>query len=360
MNNIGAAIPDMEDIVMRALERHENENKEKTVVISNATTAGTKRLSSVINLSTSIKTNIRVSPPGISFDAFSWGTNTEGQGTTRAVNHLFVQLKKFNIPLFSASESEAVDYKTGGYDLLNVSSENTLLSIETDKFKISGGTDAVIVPSGMRDDKEQQLCCVFEFKTKIPGATANVPSQLVVEAISAQMNSKQPVLSILTDLCSNHAFGVFFQMDATDMKVTKIPILFQSLAAMAHYVSQFLATNCEPRVVGLNNRSGGNADSGGGGASGGGSSGGDDEDSGDEGGDRRDGSGGGDSKRARVMMVENMNQQGRGDISLAHEHFNDHIDDTEPLSEERATMVNHLFQSYGYTIPSYQFGIKSC
>jgi hypothetical protein len=67
----------------------------------------------------------------------------------------------------------------------------------------------------------------------------------------------------------------------------------------------------------------------------------------------------GDSKRSTQFIVKLMNEQAHGDLSLAQEHFNDNIEDTEPLSEEKATMVDRLLQSYGYTLPSYQFAPKA-
>jgi hypothetical protein len=68
----------------------------------------------------------------------------------------------------------------------------------------------------------------------------------------------------------------------------------------------------------------------------------------------------GDSKRSTQFMVKLMNEQAHhGDLSLAQEHFNDHIEDTEPLSAEKATTVDRLLQSYGYTLPSYQFAPKA-
>lgn len=348
-------IADFEDRMMSVLERHAQESKERTIVISSASTQATSSLIESADLLADVETKVGSSPPNITFDPFDWGTQTEGQGTAGAVDHLFVQLKKFGVPLDSDTE-QAMNYE-GGYELLNVSSEHDLLNIETEKFKISGGSDAVIVPSGMRLFKFQQICCVFEFKTKIPTANCTTfPNQLIVEAVAAQMKSKQPVLAIETDLHSSHAFGVFFQMGEED-KVSVKSVRYESLAAMAHGVSQFLATHCEPRVVGLSKRRSDNAHSGGGGASGGGSSG-DDADGGDDG-DGRDGSEGGDSKTSKQIMVKNMNKRAHGNLSLAQEHFNDHIDDTEPLSEERATMVDHLFQSYGYTIPSYHLAVKT-
>jgi hypothetical protein len=197
---------------------------------------------------------------------------------------------------------------------------------------------------------------MFEFKTQIP--TTRVIDEVIFEAVAAQLKSKQPILAIETDLHSTHAFGVFFQM-GNGGKVSLNSVRYGSLAAMAHGVSQFLATHCEPKVVEVlsKRRRSDNAGSGGGGASEGGGSGGD-EDGGD--GDiEGNGDNGGDSKRSTQLMVNIMNERARGNLSLAHEHFNDHIEDTEPLSEERATMVDHLFQSYGYAIPSYQFALKT-
>jgi hypothetical protein len=326
----------------------------RTIVISTASAPTTTSLINSAQLLAYAEATVDFSPP-IIFDPFDWGIQDERQGTPRAVGHLLVQLKKFGVPLHSETESQAKNYQTVGYDLLDVSNEHGLLDIETENFKISGGSDAVIVPSRMRFFKHQQICCVFEFKTEIPIATAAFPNQLILEAVAAQMKSKQPILAVETDLHSTHAFGVFFQMGEGNI-ISLNSVRYASLAAMAHHVSQFLTTYCEPRVVGgLSKRTrSDNAGSGGGGASEGGGSGGDEDVcDGDNGGN------GGDSKRSTQLMVKIMNERARGNLSLAQEHFNDHIDDTEPLSEERAVMVDHLFQSYGYTIPSYQFAQKT-
>lgn len=208
-------------------------------------------------------------------------------------------------------------------------------------FKISGGTDAVIVPSGMRENKEQQLCCVIEFKRTIPGNQEECPPQLVAEALSAQMVSYQNVLSIYTDLCSTHAFGVQFRMD--DDGIVKVPIIYTSLDAMAHHIAQFLEKFCQPIPVrATNNRSGhDNADASGGDKT--------DHDN-DEEGDGDNAGSGPDFKKPR-LLVNTLMKRADGDISLAHEHFNDHFGDTEPLTEERVIMVKHLFQSYGFALP---------
>mmetsp|Transcript_17026 Transcript_17026/g.20046 ORF Transcript_17026/g.20046 Transcript_17026/m.20046 type:complete len:345 (-) Transcript_17026:42-1076(-) len=340
--------------MLAVLQRHASDNKEKTIVISRVSTQATTSLINSAGLLADVETNVQFSPPNIPFNPFDWGTQTEGQGTEGAVDHLLNQLKNFDIALFSAMESQARNHQTGGYELLNVSSEHELLNIETENFKISGGSDAVIVPSGMRLFKHQQICCVFELKTHIPNLNATFPNQLIVEAVAAQMKSKQPVLAIETDLHSSHAFGVFFEMGQED-KVSVRSVRYESLAAMAYGVSQFLATHCEPRVVGVSKR---RFNSGGDGATGGGGSSRDNEDGGNDD-DGIDGSEGGDSHRTDEIMVTHMNKRARGNLSLTQEHFNDHIDDTEPLSDERATMVDHLFQSYGYTIPSYsQIAVK--
>mmetsp|Transcript_35595 Transcript_35595/g.45897 ORF Transcript_35595/g.45897 Transcript_35595/m.45897 type:complete len:336 (+) Transcript_35595:219-1226(+) len=323
----------------RVLEDHDRHRNEP-IVISHASSKTRGHLERHLRLSANQCVDVREVKEGSSFVPFEWKDYSEHEGIVKAVEHLSVQLKKFEVPLTSANDSE------GKYDLLNVSNDHSLLNIETDSIKISGGTDAIIVPSRMLLNKQQQICSIFELKTHLPDKIENnIPSQLVVEAIAAQMNSRQPVLSIYTDLSSDHAFGVVF--DKSNNAYFETPLLFHSLSAMASYVSIFLAKYCEPKAVighsrgdfgdhGRNEKDYND----------------DDDDGGDDDDDAGSG-GGGRAKKAKLSVANMLNEKSRGDVSLAHEHFNDFIDETEPLSEERATLVNHLLQSYGYLAPSY-------
>lgn len=258
--------------------------------------------------------------------------------------HLLQQLKTFCVPVLGVDE-EKKDKAGNYYELVDVCNEHSLLEVSTDKIHISGGTDAVIVPCGMTVNKQEQLCCIFEFKTNLSSANA-FPHQVEVEAIAAQMLSKQPVLTISTDLRSSHAFGMIFDKHEGDTSVKKTPLLFDSLSAMAEYVKTFLESNCVPWAVMKRKHSAG----------------GDSGDSetrrgvgGGDGGGDRDGGGGGGGKSSKLLMLDSMNEHVMGTLTLAHEHFYDHIDDTEVLSSDRKTMINDFMQSYGFTVPSYKF-----
>lgn len=342
-----AQVADLENTLLRTLEKYDSQKKEKTIVISHASTREIQHLGDIINLKFAPTSHLFEDTSDNTFETFTWGQN-ECEGTNHAVAHLLEQLKKFGLDELLFGEEETWNAIRRGYHLLNVSNEHNFLDYENDKIKIHGSTDAAIVCYGMQLGKVQQLCSIFEFKTTIPPSTTDIPNQLIVEAISAQINSNQLVLSIETDLVSNHAFGVEFRVDGKN--ITLVPIKFHSLVAMAQHVAKFLNENCEPNGVQSNKRNHSTSESG---------DSNDDDNSDETGGGRGDGAsgGGGGKKRAKSMMVEAFHSTIRGDITLAHEHFNDHIGDTEPLSKERATMVKHLFESYGYTIPSYQFGV---
>jgi hypothetical protein len=156
-----------------------------------------------------------------------------GYTQSLACIHLNSQLAKFGINFEK-------------FSLHDIHLDKSALSVDDSKWaKITGGADAVIVPSRTSTENlTAQVNIVFEFKTtyNIDNARTNhkIFSQACAELISARYLSNQPsVIVIATDL-STWAMGYRFSHSPSGNGYIIIKSQFQNLSHMAAYVKYHL------------------------------------------------------------------------------------------------------------------------
>lgn len=241
---------------------------------------------------------------------FEWGHRTESQGTSDAVHYL-------RDKLFTAG----VNFGNGGYKLVDVHANKNLLNVPiSDEIRLSGSTDAIIVPYLAAEASFSVFACVlFELKTsnKLLEDMKKCSFQLLSETVAARYLSEQPaVLCVLTDLNRGGVIATTtWDSDCRRIVVQKSELL--PLDAVFHYVRDFLgnksipSTRFNPNIYleGIY-----------------------------------------DPKFEQVVEFKRGLKRTHGE-SFAMEQFEELIEGTAPFSRDRALAVRHLFQAFGEEVP---------
>ena len=244
---------------------------------------------------------------GIETTPFVWGSDTESQGTARAVVHICDGLIKAGVIL---------DQK-GGFHVYDTHNDSNVLSFSDERVgKLKGGTDVIIAPYQVDEScLQSKLAVIIELKT-LKSITSNASqfddsslrNQTVLELCSARCLSDQPgILAILTDLTTGAVAYEAVMEAGAGYFIRKVPL---QLNQVYPYIAQFLgqyaipdpllpyaAVSDDPRLHDVTQ-----------------------------------------FKRARLSV---------GQSTLAMEHWEELHGMTEPWSRERAMATRDLFQSLG-------------
>jgi hypothetical protein len=196
---IATAVPaDIKEYVKEALTEHDASKREKTLVCSKANRSEVAKMLSDYN----VKVIMGDPPlePELKFLPFDWSDRNEDDpgAMCELLLHLNTELGKAGAP-----------FGSGCFHIVDVHSNNTLLSLDDEKFKkICGGTDFLILPQKVaKISYAAEICVVFEVKTTKRmgdgGIEKNTP-QLILELFAARYHSDQPnILAVLSDIHSS-------------------------------------------------------------------------------------------------------------------------------------------------------------
>jgi len=226
--------------VKEAIDERERSKEESTVAISAVSVATYSAFAQKLQLAAVSKGPLR--PPSEKvFVPFVWTTD-ENSGTDAAMRHLRDQL----------SANFDFNLENSNFDLVDIHSRHDFLNVQDEKIgKVSGGTDLIIVPSDIADISYQAgLCVLFELKTATayPEKKNKFKVQSLLELVCARYLSNQPaVIVVLTDLFSE---AIVYSINLVDGGYHFFEYTL-SLAQMAEFVVEFIASQCRQSVIGL-------------------------------------------------------------------------------------------------------------
>jgi hypothetical protein len=187
---------DITQQIKDGLTQYFAEKEKMTLTMSNISSTEFHELLTVFKLT--IVNGAPIPPLTIQFTPFNWNGRKEdnAQAMDDALNHLTAQLTNFATPI-------EVQFGGEGYKVIDVHGSRSILNVHDARFKLSGGTDIVIVPyTTATDGAAIQICVLFELKTDLT-INSKYRFQAMTELIAARYNSNQPnVLAVLTDLHS--------------------------------------------------------------------------------------------------------------------------------------------------------------
>lgn len=218
------------------MREYKSEEKEMTITLSNMTKNTFENFLRVFELT--MEEGDEIDAQATQFTPFNWNGRDEDdvEAMTEVTNHLSTQLSNFG-----------VQFGRGGYKLIDVHTDHTILNIQDSRFKLRGGTDLVIVPfKTAKRGAASELCVLFELKTDVAIDTTTHSYQAVAELIAARYNSYQPnVLVVLTDANSTASIYELVHNGDADFKIVVSDDL--TLAQMATKVCRFLSTSTVAR-----------------------------------------------------------------------------------------------------------------
>jgi hypothetical protein len=233
---IRVPVIDITQQVRDGLRQYFAEEKEMTMTMSSISGETFDNIMRMLELTT--EDGEHIIPPVIEFIPFNWNGRDEdnAQAMTDAFNHLTAQLTNFATPV-------EVQFGRGGYKVVDVHRSRSILKVHDARFRLSGGTDFVIVPyKTAAIGAASQICVLFELKTDVALNTTSHCFQAMAELIAARYNSNQPnVLAVLTDLHSRAS--VYELVYNGNAQYTIVVWNDLTLAQMATKVVNFLKTS---------------------------------------------------------------------------------------------------------------------
>lgn len=297
----------------RVLDERETSKESKTLSFSKASTAAVTAFIQQHDMIVIAEDDIPTHTSNVSFEPFEWLTD-EDKDMERATIFLKQQLKKFNISM-----------GRNNFELYDVHASKTILNVDDDKTgKLSGGTDIILAPFGLAvQSTVQEACVCFEFKTYtriINEGFDKSSAQAILELICSSYHSNQMVMVILTDM---HTGAYVYTLSCTPVsndeemgghRNNRIDIksyLRVSITDMAVLVARHLRDNCTPERTYRYH-----ADK--------------------------------DTQKDSVVLVTEFKRRRVSHTSVALEHFNEMLADTELGSSDRAVVIQQYMGSLGY------------
>lgn len=305
--SISVNTDEFKNAMKEALQEFKAGEKEKSIVMSRASQGTVHTLLRSMGIVV-VDGKVAEDNSNTVFDAFNWDERDEdnNEAMKQLHDHLKTQFPKFGVQLCE-----------GQFSLVDVHASRSILDFTDEKVgTFRGGTDFLIVPSGVASvSYAQEACVLLEMKTDVRvkknSLAASIP-QLTVELVAACCLSNQPnILAILSDgVSQTSAMTIGYDPSQethsiilySDISLNQLGMLVHShlsstrnaVARATYAASATTPTESELSVVGF--------------------------------------------KRKYVTNFK---------ATVAWELYADHIGDTAPFSHERMVMTESLFRSAG-------------